>query len=410
MSLPDDLLLRIFHLLNACDLVLVSRCCRSFKRIAQSLIYSVSYKFSGISVTGDVPNTNITEIPGTRSYLIPDNVVHTFTLVKNVVWALVPKNWLNPYCLNMETHVWRRQILTGDPPKQPRHNYSCISIQEKLWLFGGLLEGASVSEENSRCNDVHVLDIETGSWSHVECMNPPPPVCLHSAVFKDTKMFIFGGMGSDGKLYALDIESHNWTAIETTESSPSPRIGNTFNLVGDKIWMFGGSSHSGVAPGQTFNDMHVFDISSSLWSKVDVRCLSSKFPVPSIFTGLQASVPDDGSSSEEIFFFGRSSFSAIAFDAKRDDIWVLYTRHRCWRQIHFKGNAPPRQDYHTVLPYKGDLYAFAGSDVGLGGGFRGEIYVLKKVAVEICNSEAVSYVPWQPRVNFVDAFRKFDWD
>lgn len=77
-------------------------------------------------------------------------------------------------------------------------------------------------------------------------------------------MFIFGGKGSNGKVfndvYFLDLIEWIWVPVSTISQGPSPRFNYASDLVGKKIVVHGG--WDGV---DLFNDLWVFNTDSFAW-------------------------------------------------------------------------------------------------------------------------------------------------
>lgn len=106
----------------------------------------------------------------------------------------------------------------------------------------------------------------------------PPPRCWSGSCIVDSNLYIFGGY--DGKktitsflsdLYILNLgtalvlapvliiaETLRWTEVVAKGSPPSPRYAHSMNVVGKRIFLFGGA-----AGRLYYNSVHVFDTGES---------------------------------------------------------------------------------------------------------------------------------------------------
>ncbi|XP_064621079.1 uncharacterized protein LOC135483936 [Lineus longissimus] len=116
-------------------------------------------------------------------------------------------------------------------------------------------------------NDIKV------TWSRVDCEPSFPPRDCHAACSVDGRMFVFGGVmitGDDdcaesNDLLMLEIGTGKWTKVDGSGKVPPPRSAATFDLVGDKLYLFGGlSQYSGW-----FQDIYSFDTENASWNKVE---------------------------------------------------------------------------------------------------------------------------------------------
>ncbi|XP_007503415.2 host cell factor 2 isoform X2 [Monodelphis domestica] len=162
------------------------------------------------------------------------------------------------YELQASRWLWKkvkpRPPATGLPPC-PRLGHSFSLYGNKCYLFGGLANESEDSNSNvpRYLNDFYELELQHGSgvvgWSiPVTKGIMPSPRESHTAVIycrKDSgnpKMYIFGGMcGSRlDDLWQLDLETMSWSQPETKGSVPLPRSLHTANVIGNKMYIFGG--------------------------------------------------------------------------------------------------------------------------------------------------------------------------
>uniref|UniRef100_A0A8C0FRN7 Host cell factor C2 n=1 Tax=Bubo bubo TaxID=30461 RepID=A0A8C0FRN7_BUBBB len=162
------------------------------------------------------------------------------------------------YELQASRWLWKKvkpqAPSTGSPPC-PRLGHSFSLYGNKCYLFGGLANESEDSNNNipRYLNDFYELELQHGSgvvgWSiPVTKGILPSPRESHTAIVycrKDLgnpKMYIFGGMCGCrlNDLWELDIETMTWSRPETKGTVPLPRSLHTANVIGNKMYVFGG--------------------------------------------------------------------------------------------------------------------------------------------------------------------------
>ncbi|NXY47018.1 HCFC2 factor, partial [Ceuthmochares aereus] len=162
------------------------------------------------------------------------------------------------YELQASRWLWKKvkpqAPSTGSPPC-PRLGHSFALYGNKCYLFGGLANESEDSNNNvpRYLNDFYELELQHGSgvvgWSiPVTKGTLPSPRESHTAIVycrKDLgspKMYIFGGMCGCrlNDLWELDIETMTWSRPETKGTVPLPRSLHTANVIGNKMYVFGG--------------------------------------------------------------------------------------------------------------------------------------------------------------------------
>ncbi|KAL8090335.1 hypothetical protein AgCh_039707 [Apium graveolens] len=143
--------------------------------------------------------------------------------------------------INLESHLCGVIETTGDIPIS-RSGQSVSLVGSKLIMFGG--------EDKSRrlLNDVHVLDLETMSWSDLETTqtSPAPRFDHTAAVHGGRYLLIFGGCSHSvfyGDLNVLDLETMEWSQPEVQGEIVAPRAGHAGVTVDDKWYIVGGGDN-----------------------------------------------------------------------------------------------------------------------------------------------------------------------
>lgn len=100
----------------------------------------------------------------------------------------------------------------------------------------------------------------------------PPGCAAYGFVVDGTRIFVFGGMIEYGKysneLYELQATKWEWRKLKAQPPEngpePCPRLGHTFTMVGDKIYLFGGLANESEDPKNNIpkylNDLYTLEV------------------------------------------------------------------------------------------------------------------------------------------------------
>lgn len=97
------------------------------------------------------------------------------------------------FCGSWDSDLMSVSVYTQDnTPKVPsaRHGHSLVTYADKLWLYGGTVNGTAA------LSDVHVFDPSNVAQPWTELFptgDVPPPRYRHAAVVIDGVMYVFGG-------------------------------------------------------------------------------------------------------------------------------------------------------------------------------------------------------------------------
>ncbi|GLH07303.1 hypothetical protein R5R35_003214 [Gryllus longicercus] len=192
------------------------------------------------------------------------------------------------HALDFRTMKWRFVYTRGDPPSY-RDFHSASAIGSNMYIFGGRgdLNGPFHSQEEHYCPDIMYLDTITGRW-HRPATSGRVPVGRrsHSAFVHREYLYVFGGYNGlwdehYNDLHRFSPERNEWELVQTLGTSPSPRRRQSCLVVGEKVFLFGGTSPYPGAPPEVpgddelqiegpdsklmdHSDMHVLDFSPSL--------------------------------------------------------------------------------------------------------------------------------------------------
>ncbi|XP_064620345.1 leucine-zipper-like transcriptional regulator 1 isoform X2 [Lineus longissimus] len=178
---------------------------------------------------------------------------------------LTNKNDLFEY--KFATGQWVEWKFEGRRPVA-RAAHGAAVYDGKLWIFAGY-------DGNARLNDMWTISLIGGSrhWEEVNQRGDIPPTCCNFAltVARDS-MFVFSGQSGakiTNNLFQFDFNEKTWTRISTEHilrgapPPPEKRYGHTMVSHDRHLYVFGG------ATGQTLpNDLHCYDLDSQTWSIV----------------------------------------------------------------------------------------------------------------------------------------------
>lgn len=103
------------------------------------------------------------------------------------------------------------------------------------------------------------LIIASNQWYNPALKGDIPPGCAAYGITTDgNRVFIFGGMVEYGRysndLYELKVTTWEWKKIRARTAKnvelPRARLGHSFTIVGNKIFLFGGLANDSDNPKQ----------------------------------------------------------------------------------------------------------------------------------------------------------------
>eukprot|EP01103_Thecamoeba_quadrilineata_P017027 TRINITY_DN5889_c0_g1_i1.p1 TRINITY_DN5889_c0_g1~~TRINITY_DN5889_c0_g1_i1.p1 ORF type:complete len:506 (+),score=101.30 TRINITY_DN5889_c0_g1_i1:89-1606(+) len=163
------------------------------------------------------------------------------------------------HTFEVETGVWSlKSSIIGQPPLSRIH-HSCVVYGSSMIIFGGL-------SGTQRLNDLHFLNLNTFSWSQIECDGiPPEPRLAHTCNVYQNRLVFFGGYIRNQRmndLHVLDLGTLHWKQILVTGATPSPRYGHSSVMIGSKLVVYGGCNELG----KVLPDLHVLDLEVQSWT------------------------------------------------------------------------------------------------------------------------------------------------
>ena len=224
----------------------------------------------------------------------------------------------------------------------------------QLVIFGG--HAYLGNGEFEYLNDTWVLDSPTLTWQQVLPHGTPPDKRYGaSCQIVGSRMFVFGGRGPNGQLYRdmffLDLVEWTWVPVSATSSGPSPRFYHASLVVGRKLVIHGGWN------GQTkcHNDLWVFDTETFTW----VKPRTAGLPPPPMY-GHNLNLTSNG----HIMCFGGVSVTADGIPEYHADLRSLDTETMVWERPRNTGEYPSARYSHTTTPIGNDYVVLGGWGYG----------------------------------------------
>ncbi|XP_073476396.1 host cell factor 2 isoform X2 [Aquarana catesbeiana] len=242
--------------------------------------------------------TNQWFLPAVRGDIPPGCAAHGFVCDGTrilVFGGMVEYGRYSNDLFELQASRWLWRKLKPQPSSNgslpcPRLGHSFSLHGNKCYLFGGLANESEDTNNNipRYLNDFYELELRPGSgvvgWNIPQTKGTSPcPRESHSAVIysrKDNrkpKLYIFGGMSGCrlDDLWELDIETMTWNSPEAKGVSPLPRSLHTANVIGNRMYIFGGwvpqSENGDSVPAQEnqwkcTNSFSCLDLDSMEWT------------------------------------------------------------------------------------------------------------------------------------------------
>ncbi|KAH1071512.1 hypothetical protein AAZX31_03G216400 [Glycine max] len=162
---------------------------------------------------------------------------------------------------------WIAPPVSGGNPKA-RYEHGAAVVQDKLYIYGGNHNGRYL-------NDLHVLDLRSWTWSKIEAktgVESPTtsiPCAGHSLIPWGNKLLSIAGHTKDPsesiQVKEFDLETAAWSTLKIFGKAPVSRGGQSVNLVGKTLVIFGGQD----AKRTLLNDLHILDLETMTWDEID---------------------------------------------------------------------------------------------------------------------------------------------
>ncbi|KAI0018095.1 hypothetical protein F4780DRAFT_781658 [Xylariomycetidae sp. FL0641] len=284
------------------------------------------------------------------------------------------RNTQSPANNTSSLYPWSQRYLSfksNVPPPFPRYGAAVNSVSSKegdLYIMGGLINSSEVTgdlwlvEGSGRDRD---RDIACNPLTTV--FDRPEPRVGHAALLVGNAFIVYGGdtVGDsqeeqetplDEALWLLNTSTRprQWSKVEPAGPRPRGRYGHSLNIVGSKIYVFGGQVR-----GEFMNDLAAFDLNQLQmpnkqqvqWElDVDTAGGAPKGPVPPARTNHTMVTYND----KMYLFGGTNGYEWF------NDVWCFDPMTRIWAQLDCIGYIPVPREGHAASLVDDVMYVFGG--------------------------------------------------
>ncbi|KAI6370779.1 hypothetical protein MCOR07_000163 [Pyricularia oryzae] len=263
---------------------------------------------------------------------------------------------------NSNLYPWTQRRLnytTSHPSPFPRYGAAVNSTSSKegdIYVMGGLINSATVKGD--------LWMIEAGG--NLSCYplsttaEGPGPRVGHASLLVGNAFIVYGGDTKideadvlDETLYLLNTSTRQWSRSLPAGPRPSGRYGHSLNILGSKIYIFGGQ-----VEGYFMNDLAAFDLNQlqmqdNRWEMLLQNSDSGGPPVgtvPPARTNHTMITYND----KMYLFGGTNGFQWF------NDVWCYDPASNSWSQLDCIGYIPIPREGHAASLVDDVMYIFGG--------------------------------------------------
>ncbi|KAK4145795.1 uncharacterized protein C8A04DRAFT_10340 [Dichotomopilus funicola] len=263
---------------------------------------------------------------------------------------------------NASLYPWSQRRLTytsSHPSPFPRYGAAVNSISSKegdIYVMGGLINSSTVKGD--------LWLIEAGA--NMACYplgttaEGPGPRVGHSSLLVGNAFIVFGGDTKiededalDETLYLLNTSTRQWSRALPNGPRPSGRYGHSLNILGSKIYIFGGQ-----VEGYFMNDLAAFDL--------------NQLQMPNNRWEMLIASSDSGGPGQGKLPPARTNHSMVTYNDKLylfggtngfqwfKDVWCYDPMTNLWSQLDCIGYIPSAREGHAAAIVDDVMYIFGG--------------------------------------------------
>nr|XP_046232087.1 acyl-CoA-binding domain-containing protein 6 isoform X2 [Scatophagus argus] len=243
--------------------------------------------------------------------------------------------------------TWEEIPQSGEVPSAREGHTLCV-VKGKLYLFGG----ASSPDATECLPGVYSFDIVSLTWDYLAVGGVALRTLTHSSVAVGDSIYVYGGVvggNPTNDLMVFNTVSLTWTPVRTNGSLPPALSGQSFALVGDQVFMFGGYDEGG----DFCKDLHVLNTENLAWHKWEVKGES-----PAGCTGQTLTAHHD----KDIYLFGGKNTNEDGAVTSSNEIHKLSIAKMKWKVPLYVGIPPARRHGHTAFILHSHLFVFGGKN------------------------------------------------
>ncbi|KAL8827035.1 MAG: hypothetical protein Q9191_003432 [Dirinaria sp. TL-2023a] len=260
-------------------------------------------------------------------------------------------------------YPWSQRRLTftsSQPNPFPRYGAAVNAVASKegdVYLMGGLVNGTTVK------GDLWMIEAGGGNLACYPVgttFEGPGPRVGHASLLVGNAFIVFGGDTKmddrddlDDTLYLLNTSTRYWSRSMPPGPKPTGRYGHTLNILGSRIYIFGGQ-----VEGYFFNDLIAFDLnalqsSNSRWEFLISNSNEGGPP--------EGQIPPARTNhtivswNDKLYLFGGTNGTQWF-----NDVWSFDPRQMAWAQLDCIGYIPAPREGHSAALVGDVMYIFGG--------------------------------------------------
>ncbi|XP_068222456.1 host cell factor 2 isoform X1 [Palaemon carinicauda] len=252
---------------------------------------------------------------------------------------------------------WKRVTNTTGPQPRPRHGHRAVAIKDLMVVFGGGNEGI--------VDELHVYNTATNQWFVPPVKGDVPPGCAaYGFVVDGTRILVFGGMVEYGKysneLYELQASRWEWKRVKPRPPRngppPCPRLGHSFTIIGNKVYLFGGLANDSEDPKNNIpkylNDLYTLELRPN--SSVMSWDIPDTYGVPPPPRESHTGVAYMSKDKPKLVIYGGMSGTRLG------DLWILDINTMTWERPTVSGAHPLPRSLHSATLLGNKMFVFGG--------------------------------------------------
>ncbi|KAM8744233.1 uncharacterized protein AB9X84_018278 isoform 1-T3 [Acanthopagrus schlegelii] len=243
--------------------------------------------------------------------------------------------------------TWEEIPQNGEVPSAREGHVLCV-VKGKLYLFGGV----SSPDATVCLPGVYRFDIVSLTWECLAVRGVALRSLRHSAVAVGDNIYVYGGIlggNPTNDLMVFNTVSLTWTPVKTSGLLPPALCDQSFALVGDQVFMYGGYE----AAGDPCKDLHVLNTDNLVWQKWEVKGES-----PAACSGHTLTAHHD----KDIYLFGGKSKNQDGTVTSSNEIHKLSIAKMKWKVPLYVGIPPSQRNGHTAFILHSHLFVFGGKN------------------------------------------------
>ncbi|EAW11530.1 putative cell polarity protein (Tea1) [Aspergillus clavatus NRRL 1] len=266
-------------------------------------------------------------------------------------------------------YPWSQRRLNFSTPQGnpfPRYGAAINSVASKegdIYMMGGLIDGSTVK------GDLWMIESSGGNLSCfpiATVSEGPGPRVGHASLLVGNAFIVFGGDTKvdesdtlDDTLYLLNTSSRQWSRAIPPNPRPAGRYGHTLNILGSKLYVFGGQ-----VEGYFFNDLIAFDLNQlqnpvNKWEFL-IRNSHEGGPSPGQIPPARTNHTMISYNDKLYLFGGTNGLQWF------NDVWSYDPRTNLWTQLDCVGFIPTPREGHAAALVHDVMYVFGGrTDEGM---------------------------------------------